>query len=445
MSSEPTLHVAVTTGTFPLPSETFVLSHITGLLDAGLDVSVLAEYEVPRQPNEHPVIEEYGLRRRLTAVQPPADVDAELGYWPPWGQTWAPGAERSESNAARMARVAPLLLRSVRSSPVPAGRWLLSRDHPSGARRVHAAHRLLAASRLRRPVDVCHVHFGPVASDYRFLRPMFDAPLVVSFHGYDVTQWPRLRGPSVYARLFGDADLVLTNSDIARVRLERQGCPAEKLTIRRYGLDLTQFPFRPRTLAPREAVRLLSVARLVEKKGLEYAIRAVAVVAATYDDVHYDIVGDGPLRAELERLVASLGLTRSVTFHGTQNAPFVREMLDRAHVFLLPSVTAANGDEEGTPVSLIEAQATGLPVVSTRHSGIPEIIAPMSQRFLVPERDESELAARLCDLLASPQQWPDLGTSGRRFAEQHFDRVRLDAQLVDQYDELVTRRTNRAS
>ncbi|MEO7685210.1 MAG: glycosyltransferase [Gemmatimonadaceae bacterium] len=125
----------------------------------------------------------------------------------------------------------------------------------------------------------------------------------------------------------------------------------------------------------------------VEKKGFEYSIRAVARVRDVGPGLRYDIVGDGPLHQQLENLIRELGVERKVFLHGSQTGEVVQRMMAEAHLFVLASVTAANGDQEGTPVSLLEAQASGLPVLSTWHSGIPEVVLHEQTGFLVAERD----------------------------------------------------------
>src|SRR5437868_13294812 len=151
-------------------------------------------------------------------------------------------------------------------------------------------------------------------------------------------------------------------------------------------------PIRERSAS--DAPRLLTVARLVEKKGVDDALRAVAAVRFRHPGLRYDVVGDGPLRGGLEALAGELGLGDAVIFHGARYADAVREMMDAANVFVLASRTAGDGDEEGTPNVLLEAQACGLPILSTTHSGIPEVVDPQAG-VLVAEGDPAALARAL--------------------------------------------------
>jgi colanic acid/amylovoran biosynthesis glycosyltransferase len=177
----------------------------------------------------------------------------------------------------------------------------------------------------------------------------------------------------------------------------------------------------------------LTIGRLVEKKGIEYSIRAVAQVRERHPGVAYDIVGDGPLRLQLEALTAELGASSCVKFHGARDGIAVRQLLSRAHIFVLASVTANNGDQEGTPVSLLEAQAAGLPVISTRHSGIPEIAREGETGFLVKERNANELAMRLSQLIQSPEFCRDMGRKGKTFVSECFDSSAVTKKLQELY------------
>jgi colanic acid/amylovoran biosynthesis glycosyltransferase len=262
---------------------------------------------------------------------------------------------------------------------------------------------------------------------------------VVSFRGSDLTTE---RKDNAYAALFRTADRFLPVSDTFRNRLVTMGCPPEKVEVHRSGIDLRKFRCVGRTRVGAEPMRLLSIARLVEKKGIGYALEAVARVAASGRAVRYDVIGDGPLRPALERKSGELGVRHLVRFLGTRDHVQVVTALDDAHALLQPSVTAGSGDQEGIPNVLKEAMASGLPVVSTRHSGIPELVEHDVSGFLVPERDVDALVDRIAYLADHPGRWPEMGRAGRKKVEREYDRDRLNRRLMELYGELVAAGAN---
>ena len=283
-----------------------------------------------------------------------------------------------------------------------------------------------------------HAHFG---TDGLLVLPLARAlgvPLITSLRGYDVTRsdsallrsgrlsWMR------YAigkkRLQCGGALFLAVSDALRERAIARGYPEGRTLTHYNGVDLDRF--RP-DVAPREPGLILHVGRLVEKKGTKLLIDAVAQLA----DAKLAIIGDGPLRAALERQARELG--DRVRFLGELPSEEVANWMRRASVLAAPSLTAADGDAEGLPNVVVEAAASGLPVVGSRHSGIPEAIEDGVSGFLVPENDTGALAARLRDLLGSESLRLEMGIAARRLAERKFNRQLLTARLESIYDEVA--------
>jgi len=361
---------------------------------------------------------------------PPETAPWEMPVWPITGRTWPPGVAAPVHNARRVALAIGKFLRCLVSSPRLAFRVLDRREYGYQAASLSALHRLAKLSVEQKRFDVLHAHFGPVGNSFRFAKELWRAPLVVSFHGYDFSTVPRKEGTGVYQRLFRTADIVTVNSEYTRGRVEQLGCPLAKLHKLPMGLNLDDFVFRERTLQAGEPIRILTVARLVEIKGHEGAIRAVARLRERHPGVRYDIVGDGPLRKQLEQLVIELGLRDAVTIHGAQNVAFIRQLMNQAHLALLASVTV-EGDQEGQGLVLQEAQATGLPVVATQHGALPEGMMPGRSGLLVPERDVAALADALNYLIGHPEHWPAMGREGRKFVEEHYDARKLSQQLAE--------------
>jgi colanic acid/amylovoran biosynthesis glycosyltransferase len=166
---------------------------------------------------------------------------------------------------------------------------------------------------------------------------------------------------------------------------------------------------------------------------LEYSIRAVARLASTQPGLVYDVIGEGPLREPLQRLIDDLEIGDTVRLHGAREAEYVRRHMEQADIFVLASVVAGDGDEEGTPVSLLEAQAARVPVVATRHAGIPEIVRDGQTALLVGERDADALADALERLADDPALRARLGAAGRAHVELRHDIESSTRQVLDLY------------
>jgi colanic acid/amylovoran biosynthesis glycosyltransferase len=207
--------------------------------------------------------------------------------------------------------------------------------------------------------------------------------------------------------------------------------------VHRTGIDLRRWPYRERPPSPAGRLRMVSVGRLVEKKGVEYALRALRLLLDRGLDVQYRILGDGPLRDRLTALVGQLGLDRHVTLHGRNRQERVRVDLEHSDVLVAASVTAADGDEEGIPNVLKEAMASGMPVVGSRHAGIPELVEDGVSGLLVPERDEQGLADALQRLAGEPGRRAAMGRAGRAKVEREYDIHSLNDRLAGLLEHLI--------
>ena len=426
------LRIGIFVGAFPVASETFILRQITGLLDLGHDVHIFANARGDAEV-VHETVKQYGLMERTTFVEGPAEsIIWEMPIRPLRGETWPPGSDKPILNVTRLADAFPVLQTCAAKFNRLTRHVLNKSEYGYRAQSLSGGYRLATLLSSNRKFDVLHAHFGPVANAFRFARELFQAPLVVSFHGYDFCTVPRKEGRDVYHRLWPSADAVLANSKYTSGQLVELGCPESKLQLLPVGLNPSEFQFGERMLRSGETIRLLTVARLVEIKGHEFALRALAKVREACPEVRYDLVGDGPLRSKLESLIRELGLSEVVTLHGNRSEREVQEFFARAHVLLLTSVNV-NGDEEGQGLVLQEAQACGLPVVATQHGAFPEGIAPANASWLVSERNVEALANKLREMFASHQSWPAIGRAGREYVERRYDIRELNSQLVEIY------------
>jgi colanic acid/amylovoran biosynthesis glycosyltransferase len=185
--------------------------------------------------------------------------------------------------------------------------------------------------------------------------------------------------------------------------------------------------------------KIATIARLVEKKGVEYGIQAVARIVARRGDVEYRIAGEGPLRERLQSLITQLNASEHVRLLGWQTQTEIAALLEESDILLVPSVTTQSGDEEGIPGVIMEAFARGLPVVGTDHAGIPEVVKDRESGLLVPERDVDALVGGLEHLINHPELRFAMGRKGRRFVEEQYDIENLNDRLVSIYQQLLER------
>lgn len=401
------MRIAFFVSDIPTPSETFILSQIAGLIDRGHDVQVFG-----RKPKRLPP-EALPSRYRL----------AERVHYYRSGTTTLPTAFARSLRALGSDHVRAL---HTMSKLATAGRQSSLKD--AGSLWGCAAALLAAGPRF----DAVIAHFGPNALLAQRMREIgaLEGPLLSVFHGRDASHAVRKHGRGYYDPVFAHSELVLPVSAYFARRLRELGCPEDKLVVHHMGVDLSRFELRERRLGGAGTVKLLSVCRLVEKKGMEYALQAAARVRDAGVSFEWQIIGEGPELAKLRGLVHQLGLESRVQLSGVASHETVREALAAAHVFVAPSVTAMDGDEEGVPVAIMEAAAAGLPIVSTLHSGIPELVRHEESGLLSPERDVEALAANLITLMRAPERWAEMGRAGHAHVAAEYDVKRLDDRLV---------------
>jgi colanic acid/amylovoran biosynthesis glycosyltransferase len=298
----------------------------------------------------------------------------------------------------------------------------------------------VARLRARSP-RLVYAHFAPDGYAAMQLADRLGVPLVTALHGYDVTMSDQalaatrlgreyVRGRSALQQM---GALFLSCSAFVRRRGLELGYPAERTIVHSIGVDIERF--KPPPARQREKL-VLFVARLVEKKGCGSLIEAMAEVQRHDPAAELVVIGTGPLRPDYERLAAGLGVR--CRFLGTQPPAVVRDWMGRAAVFCVPSVVAASGDAEGFGMVFIEAQAMGLPVVSTQSGGIPEAVKSGETGLLVTERDPEALAEAILQLLEDNKLWRRYSLAGRRHVVTHFNLARQTSRLEGLFEQLLT-------
>jgi colanic acid/amylovoran biosynthesis glycosyltransferase len=215
------------------------------------------------------------------------------------------------------------------------------------------------------------------------------------------------------------------------------GCAEEKIRLNRTGIPLDGFPVVERAAPIDGAWHFVQACRLIPKKGLPTALRAFQIVSKRFPRARFTIAGAGPMQGELERLAAELNLSERVQFTGFLNQAGLRELYEQAHVFLHPSELAPDANQEGVPNSMLEAMASGLPVVVTRHGGIPEAVENEGQGLLVPEKQPAALAEAICRLCGDTGLWSRLGKSAAQRVAEEFTQARQIERLEAAYFEAV--------
>ena len=288
----------------------------------------------------------------------------------------------------------------------------------------------------RRPADLMHIYFGHTGVHLLPLVQEWKQPCVVSFHGMDIQARPEQEGYDAQMRaLLQTVPLVLARSRSLFAALEKWGCPPEKLRLNRTGIPLDQFPFQQRPMPADGAWRFVQACRLVAKKGLRTALRAFAKFHALHPKAKFRIAGDGPMKTELETLIGELGLREAVELRGFLSQTELAALYARSHVFLHPSEMPPDQNQEGVPNSMLEAMATGLPVLATTHGGIPEAVTHERTGLLVPERDDAALFAAMRQLTAETDFLYILGQAAARAVREEFEQGRAIEKLEGFYDE----------
>ncbi len=313
---------------------------------------------------------------------------------------------------------------------------------------LHTGHAPAWLARVRiQQCSLVHVHFALDAACALPLVEKLGLPMVVTLHGYDVTSsratLQQSRGGRLYLRrqaaLFRYTRSFICVSEFIRTQAILAGFPPEKLLVHSIGIDLNAFRLHPEETIARSSLGplILFTGRLVEKKGCIHLLRAMQIVQHT-QTARLVIIGDGPLRQQLERSARELQL-RHCAFLGAQPPSAIQSWLRQAAVFCVPSITASNGDSEGLGMVFCEAQAMGVPVVSSSSGGIPEAVLHSESGFLVPEGDHAALAANILRLLDNQGLHQQMSAAGRRHVAQKFDIRTQTALLEAHYDTILER------
>jgi colanic acid/amylovoran biosynthesis glycosyltransferase len=297
----------------------------------------------------------------------------------------------------------------------------------------------------RRHVALLHSHLTSSGYNDLPLKRRFGLPHVVSAYGADIWKLGMLEEwRQKYAVMFRESEALLAEGNAMREKIIALGCPSDKVRILHLGVDLAKVRLIPRQPGDDGVIRCLMACRAIEKKGLIYGLHAFANVAQRHRNLRLDMIlcgeSKGCLRLirEIKSAAAERGIANSITWYGAQRYDDYLRIAERAHLYLAPSVHAANGDAEGgCPMAVIELSAAGMPVLSSRHCDIAEAVLDGVSGYLAPEKDVDALTDRLEFLVTHPEKWPQMGRAGRAHVEAEYNAALQPGRLENLYDELL--------
>jgi colanic acid/amylovoran biosynthesis glycosyltransferase len=416
------MKIAFIVGQFPVLSETFILNQITGLISRGHIVDIYS-YPTDEIDKVHPDVEKYDLLKHTH-------------YYPrvPENYLW------------RFIKGLELLFRHFLKAPLVFMRSLNIFKYGKRAASLRLLYAIVPFLN-NEAYDIIHCQFGMYGIDGMIYRDIdaIKGKLITSFRGYDISWYVKECGKDVYNELFFKGDFFLANCEFFRHRAIKLGCDEKKIVVHGSGIDCRKFTFKTRYPHRDGKIRIATTGRLVEKKGIEYSIRAVAKLANIHPNIEYNIIGDGYLKEHLQQLIEELSVTKQVNLLGWKNQKEIIEILDKTHLFIAPSVTAEDGNQDAPVNTLKEAMAMGLPVIGTLHGGIPELVKDGISGFLVPERDVDAISEKLSYFIEHPEIWQQMGSSGRAYVEKHYDINKLNDELVEIYQLVAINNSQKTS
>lgn len=289
-------------------------------------------------------------------------------------------------------------------------------------------------------------HFGNRGWFDLKLKEKLGVPQVTTFYGHDASMmaadpvWNRR-----YIELWQRCERFLAEGTHMKTVLASLGCDPDKIIVQRLGVDLAAIRFIPRRLERDRPIRILFASTFRDKKGLTYCLEAFANVAETHKNVHLAIIGDAgrsrreqTYKQEVLEVITRRGIADRIDMFGFLDYPAFIDAARHHDIFLSHSIVGADGETEGgAPVTLIEMSAYGMPVISTMHCDIPEVILDNQSGLLVPEKDIAALTDRLAHLVSHPELWEPMGRAGRAHIEAEYAAVKQGAKLERIYEDLL--------
>jgi colanic acid/amylovoran biosynthesis glycosyltransferase len=384
---------------FPTVTEMSTLNEITGMVRRGIRVSIVSLKSPANLKQTHQDIEKYHLRE-LTYY-----LNVSTGI-----KRWKNIILRTIYGQVKLFLKTNISLRNK----IKVSTYSLQKK----SRRLSLIHLVDLINHIaEKKPDVIYFHFAVQAGELIILRKIFKIPFVVFFHGFDFSKNLPFKELN-YPEMFRYGDWFFVNSGFSKDKVLSLGCPPEKISVPGLPVDDMNYPFRERVKSNK--VRLLTVARLVEKKGLYYAILAFSECHIKFPGLEYEIIGEGPLRDGLTDLIKSIGMQDHIRLSGNKTKDQVIDTMLNSDIFILTSITAEDGETEGLGMVLLESQLTGMPVLATLHNGFTDAVRDGISGFLVPEKDIAATGAKLAWMMDHPETWAAMGKAGRQHVMANY-------------------------
>ena len=280
-------------------------------------------------------------------------------------------------------------------------------------------------------IDVVLANYGSSASHFVPVCKSLDIPLLPIFHGHDATNKKYLtKYKDKYQKLFDYASFIIVVSEEMKRGLVRNGAPENKIRVIACGVNISKFRAKSQFISE---PRFIAVGRFTHKKGPLYTLRAFYKVLQLHPTARLTMVGkkEGAFYDECEKLVEELKMEKAVLFTGILNQDQIADLMQQSLAFVQHSVTASNGDMEGTPVSVLEAAASALPVISTMHGGIKEAVIHGETGYLVEEKDENAMANYMIQLIENPQKAKEFGEKAREHITKNYQQQNQIAKIYE--------------
>tara|TARA_R110001606_G_scaffold105632_3_gene229814 strand:+ start:3537 stop:4769 length:1233 start_codon:yes stop_codon:yes gene_type:complete len=408
--------IAFFVNAFPMMSEAFIANSAAALIDLGHSVDIYGIGNVDPTGLSVKALEGHGLDKHTVNMRWPNSPMARLA-----GLPVALGTIARKNGIVSLTRLRPDIYR----------------------RSIGDLSAFYQASGFESGVeyDILHCQFATLAETVIKHRKagFLKGNIVVNFRGYDITETVKEVGPHVYDHVWPEATSYIANCDYFRRRAIELGCPQDRIGVIGSGIRLENFPFSPPRTTESAHLKFLMVGRLIERKGFHIAIRAISQFALeSSTPVKVDIVGDGPMRQELESLADDMGLAGAVNFHGARDHAEIADLIRQTDIFLAPSMTSAIGGQDAPVNTLKEAMAIGRPVIGTHHGGIPELVIEDETGALAAEGDVDSLYEAIKRLTLNRPNWPVLTRQARTKVEAMYALDSCTNQLIRHYENSLT-------